>query len=208
MKRCLSLLLALALVFSLTACGGAGNVNSNKITIAGKAYQLPMKGSELLNNGWSVPDAYTNFDNNFKAETKSITTGLQLTDSQSNRLGITCVYNESSEVKGLEDCWIFTIEVERESVGDESLLSLPGGVSLKSTYDDVVAAYGEPGENNQQFESSSTRSGNGNKSLNYTKQNKSYLSYDFSFPEKENSPANRISIDCNLAYWAMKDAKQ
>ena len=96
MKRCLSLLLALILVFSLTACGGAGNVSSNKITIAGKAYQLPMKGSELLNNGWSVPDAYTNFDNSFKAETKSITTGLQLTDSQSNRLGITCVYNESS----------------------------------------------------------------------------------------------------------------
>lgn len=74
MKKCLALFVVIALVFSLTACGGAGGVNSNKITLAGEEYKLPMKGSELLNNGWSVPTEYTHFDNQFKAETKSITT--------------------------------------------------------------------------------------------------------------------------------------
>ena len=206
MKRCLILLLVITLVFSLTACGGAGGVNSNKIILAGKEYKLPIKGSDLLNNGWSVPTEYSHFDNQFKAETKSITTGFQLTDANANRVGITCVYNESNEVKGLEDCWIFGIEVERESIGDESILSIPGGVSLKSTYEDVIAAYGEPGENNKQFENSSTNNGSDYKILNYTKQSNSNLSYNFSFPKEDKASANRISIDCDLAYYAMKEA--
>lgn len=117
------------------------------------------------------------------------------------------MYNESSEVKGLEDCWIFGIEVERESIGDESIMSIPGGVSLKSTYDDVIAEYGEPGENNKQFESSSTKGGSDYKSLNYTKQSSSNLSYDFSFPKEDKASAKRISIDCSLAYYAMKEIK-
>lgn len=179
------------LLISLTACG-VENINSNKISIGGKTYTVPFKGSELLDNGWKTRE-------NTDAQNPNTSVEYSLKDENGNEITV-AADNKSTEIMELKDCWIIEIKFYRTKIKEDNLLSLPGGLSMNSTYDNVIAAYGEASDSNPNFDNAEEKEIGSYRRLWYKCQKTSKISYEFKSEEK--TPADYIRLNFYYAYLA------
>ena len=191
MKKHLSIILALML--SLTVLSGCGKstapISANTVNIDGKEYTFPIAVSDLLNDGWTIAEDKLAAEYEPGYEIEGGSTAVKKSDT--DKFFIRGVYNDSDETKTLEDCKISGIQATF-SVADDLKLGLVCGVSEKSTYDEVLKAFGDP-ENTTTFK----RGRKDEKSLAYDAQNDSKLNYNFNF-EEDGTPSSfvvEVSVD-------------
>ena len=191
MKKHLSIILTLML--SLTVLSGCGKstapISANTVNIDGKEYTFPIAVSDLLNDGWTIAEDKLAAEYEPGYEIEGGSTAVKKSDT--DKFFIRGVYNDSDETKTLEDCIISGIQATF-SVADDLKLGLVCGVSEKSTYDEVLKAFGDP-ENTTTFK----RGRKDEKSLAYDVQNDSKLNYNFNF-EEDGTPSSfivEVSVD-------------
>ena len=148
MKKTIALLILFVLVISLVACG-VENINSNKIIIGGKTYTAPFKCSELLDNGWKT-------QKDTSAQSPNTSVEYVLEDRNGNEIKV-AADNKSTESMELKDCWVIEMKFDRAKIKEDNLLYLPGGLSMNSTYEDVIATYGEASDSNPNFDNAKKR---------------------------------------------------
>ena len=182
-KTILAMLIVAALLFSLASC--SGGTESTALILSGKTFVLPAAGSDFLDQGFSIPEEYSEFT--FKPHYDSVIDDLYLTDASGNAVQVNTVINDQDEEKGFGDCTINSITLSAEKIKDKKSFSLPGGITLDSTYDDVIKAYGE-GKNNPNFESSTfdvVDSFDLSGTLSYNYQKGTNYCYSFLFNEED-----------------------
>ena len=198
MKKFLSITLALLLCLTvLSACGGedaatttdtasgepaaegetVAPISSKTIVLDGKEYELPVAVSDLLADGWTI--AEDELAEEYEAgalEDEGGSTAVKKSDS--DKFFIRGVKNPDTEsAKPLSECQISAIQITF-SVAADTTVVLPGGATEKSTYDEVLEAYGDP-ESTTDF----ARGRKDEKQLAYDNQNDSGYSYSFNFED-------------------------
>lgn len=153
MKRVIVCTLAVILIFGFVACNGneAGMVSGDlgdvtldslMFTLDGVVYTLPVLFSELEANGWSVyepvsPLAYC-FASDILLPNDFASWLLILGDEE---LVVTFT-NLSSEILSVSESYITTVLAH--PTFSSAQIVFPGNITLGSTYDHMIAAYGEP----------------------------------------------------------------
>ena len=107
---------------------------SFNIKFADDMYTLPAPVSSFIENGWTVIDSGVTVP----ARSSSISFAM----SKNNQTLKAALYNYSDSLQPAENCFVTTIK--SSEFGPKLPLELPGGVSMESSYDDIVKAYGEP----------------------------------------------------------------
>ena len=114
------------------------NLYSYQVTLDGKLYQLPVDYSVLAADGWTYDE-----------EKENVTLNPNESTYEYLYKNGSCIsvdfFNNKRNVVALDDCAINMLGVEVPY--DNSALpsfSLPGGISVDSSYEDVIATYGEP----------------------------------------------------------------
>ena len=150
-------------------------LSSDVMVIDGKEYTLPVAVSELIADGWTI--AEDKLSQEYEAGAlKEEGGGTAIKKSDSDKFFIRGVKNPDPDAaKPLSECEITAVQFSF-SVAADTTLTLPGGVTEKSTYDEVLEAYGDP-ETTTLFESGRKPEN----SLAYDKQAESGYSYYFSF---------------------------
>lgn len=112
---------------------------SFQISVGGEIYQLPMTFEQLVSYGWEYDgDVTQTLDPN------------QYTFSDVFKKGDAKIYakicNFGADVMAIDKCTVGSLTFDSMTVEDNQLgIFLPGGIEfLKSTKEDIVAAYGEP----------------------------------------------------------------
>jgi len=151
MKKRIIFLIGFLLFF--TACGERQtDVFSGRFTLDGVEYTLPVHFSEFVANGWDLrgPDFF-DVDTYVLEAGKSSDWWWWLTDGDphTNSNNDTIVYieftNLSNEDLPLKDNYITKISVGWYSLEPVPFV-LPGNIAIRSSYDDMIAAFGEPDE--------------------------------------------------------------
>ena len=181
MKRTLLFLLILLAAALCCSCGSSGE---NKIILYGKEYSFPISITELTENGWE----YTGDSLVIKPHTRSTLLGYECSLSYRSGDGLINagrVLNQTeSDYLPLRECAIESITIEKGDV------ALSAGLSLSSTPDDIVKAFGEAKSGNSNF----TKCEKEDYVWRYKKQKGSYLSYTFRFDENDPSKIASITI--------------
>lgn len=116
---------------------------SGDITLDGKKYSLPIKAKTLENDGWKYNDFA---DKGHDLKTGYYVDNIKMDDgtkSEESRIIVT-LYNTSKSTTKFDDAMLGGIEVEKLGSDYKNTVVLPKGITLASTYKDVVAAYGKP----------------------------------------------------------------
>lgn len=191
-KMILFIMMISIITIVLCSCGGnTGNLKSTKVTLYGKTYEFPVKGSELLDNGWSVPSNIS-YTKEFQPQKLTIVGGLKLKHIDGGAIGLSSVCNTDTSPKELNDCFILGFEINnyennmKSFLGDNAVV-FPCGITARSSYDDVVSAFGEPDDKNEQFKFASVQNGSQQKTLSYQYQVSSGATFEFSFNNEDNS---------------------
>lgn len=181
------------LIISICLCSCGNNIadiKSTKVTLYGKTFSFPVKISELFDNGWSLPDNM-NYTREFEPQKFTDVSGVKLQHNDGGKIGVTGVCNIDSTPKKLNDCLLISFTIEEDSINEflgENAVVLPCNITAKSSYKDIVSAYGEPNETNKLFESASIISGTENgadfKTILYNNQINSEATYSFSIYDK------------------------
>lgn len=100
---------------------------------AGALYRMPAPVASFLQNGWIIRDEAT-------IETGGWLSGVSL--QKGGQVLRTVLYNFSSSPQPLYACFVGMIESSTSATNIAILL--PGGISLASTYDEIITTYGEP----------------------------------------------------------------
>lgn len=210
MKKHLSILLALML--SLTALSGCGNsaknddasnqgesgqvaedttpkISSNSVNIDGKEYVLPVAVEDLLKDGWEIAEDKLSAE--YEPGTEDEGGSIAIKKSDSDKFFIRTVLNDSDETKPLKDCKISGIQVTF-SVAKDLRLVFACGLTEKSTYDEIIKAFGDP-EGNRDFANGRKEE---KKSLQYDNQNESHINYRFNF--EENGEPSSFTFDLKV----------
>ncbi|WML32705.1 hypothetical protein [Clostridium sp. OS1-26] len=163
MKKVIILCLSLCLcLFTLTACGEAKKVKklteqdiktytdqmkteplSGDITLNGIKYSLPIKTQTLVANGWKFNDYKDKgnpLENGYYVDLIHMDDGSKSEDS---RIDVT-IYNTSGSTVKFDDAMIGAIEIEKKGDSYQNTVVLPKGITLSSTYEDILKAYGAP----------------------------------------------------------------
>lgn len=162
MKKIAALCLIAAMGLQLTACAGLGGnkdawieENTGKIgttldcgqfVVNGEVYSFPGDISDWLSSGWHISNNYENKDT-FMLENNVESNEFELfNDEISSQYVSMLAINLEEEPAKIADCSIQYVEVKVSDDKDSSKLLLPGGITYKSTKEDVIAAYGDPVE--------------------------------------------------------------
>jgi len=188
----------LALMVSLTALLGFGNgqvaedttpkISSNSVNIDGKEYVLPIAVEDLLNDGWTI--AEDRLSREYEPGTTDEGGSIVIKKSDNDKFFIRTVLNDSDETKTLKDCKISGIQATF-SVAKDLRLVFACGLTEKSTYDEIIEAFGDP-EGNRDF-------ANGRKDekrIQYDNQNESHINYRFNF--EENGKPSSFTFDLKI----------
>ena len=181
-------LVMLIISICLCSCGNnIADIKSTKVTLYGKTYSFPVKISELFDNGWSLPDNM-NYTREFEPQEFTDVSGVKLQHNDGGKIGVTGVCNIDSTPKKLNECLLVSFTIEEDSINEflgEKAVVLPCNITVKSSYEDIVSAYGEPNGTNKLFESASIISGTENvadsKTILYNNQIASEATYSFTF---------------------------
>lgn len=115
---------------------------SGDITLNGVKYSLPVNVKSFDDNGWK----FNNFDSkNSDLENNYYSDSIILDDGKKNKnTAITStIYNTSGSTVKIKDAMVGAIRISKTSDYKNTVV-LPNGITLESTYDDVIAAYGAP----------------------------------------------------------------
>ena len=161
MKKIIILCLTLCL-FGLTGCGRAKDVKelndediksytsqmntnplSGDITLNGVKYSLPVKAQLLVDNGWKFNDYADKGEplkNGYYVDSIYMDDGSKSEDS---RITV-ALYNTSGSTVDFDDAMLGIIEIAKKNDSYKNTVVLPKGITLASTYKDVISAYGTP----------------------------------------------------------------
>ena len=162
MKKIASVCLIAVMGLQLTACAGLGGnkdawieENTGKIgttldcgefVVNGEVYSFPGDISDWLSSGWHISNNYENKDT-FMLENNVESNEFELfNDEISSQYVSMLAINLEEEPAKIADCSIQCVEVKISDDKDSVKLLLPGGITYKSTKEDVIAAYGDPVE--------------------------------------------------------------
>lgn len=162
MKKLLLMSLFVILCFQLTACSSEeskrekakeeamaliGNeLESGELVIDGTKYAFPSVISEWTESGWHISNNYENADT-FELEFNVESNEFELfnDEKESAYVGM-CAINLGNEPVKIAQAETSFLEVNLSPKKDGVFVVLPGGITCDSTKEDVIAAYGEPDE--------------------------------------------------------------
>ncbi|MCM1039039.1 MAG: hypothetical protein NC314_11630 [Roseburia sp.] len=158
MKKIVTLCLIAAMSLQLMACAignkdawieeNTGKVGSTldcgQFVVNGEVYSFPGEIADWLSSGWHISNNYENKDT-FKLESNVDSNEFELfNDEVSSQYVSMLAINLNEEPSKIADCSIEQVEINVSTDNDSVKLVLPGGITYKSTREDVIAAYGEP----------------------------------------------------------------
>ncbi|PJI08338.1 MULTISPECIES: hypothetical protein [Clostridium] len=162
MKKIITLCLSLCLILlTFTACGSKkvkkltkDDINkytsqmksdplSGDITLNGVKYSLPTKAKKLEDNGFKY--------NDYKDKGQPLKNGYYVQDihmddgnkGEDTRIDVT-LYNTSGSSVKFDDAMLGAIKIEKSGDTYKNTVVLPKSITLSSTYEDVIKAYGKP----------------------------------------------------------------
>lgn len=183
------LVAAIAMTIVFASCGSSvGGLDSNKVSIYGKVYEFPFKGSDLLDGGWSIGDG----ENEFKNYNNSTHIRLYNADGVSFSVDTTTELNDQSE---FSECEITSANFSEDFLRGENSLVLPGGITPKNTRDEVINVYGLPDDSNKEFEHA-TDFKRDNDDIRYENQKSSGMTVHFNFDGYMN--IDNVGLDMGL----------
>ncbi|EKQ57343.1 MULTISPECIES: hypothetical protein [unclassified Clostridium] len=116
---------------------------SGDITLNGIKYTLPVKAKSLEDNGWKYNDYADKgkpLKDNYYIDSILMDDGSK---SEESRITVT-IYNTSGSEMKFEDAMIGGIKIDKANDSYKNTVVLPKGVTLASTYEDIIKAYGAP----------------------------------------------------------------
>lgn len=160
MKRIITLCLIAAMSLQLIACSGLGNkdawieegtgkigstLDCGQFVVNGEVHSFPSDIADWTNNGWHISNNYDNKDT-FKLESNVVSNEFELfNDEESSQYVSMEAINLESDPDLIENCAINRLKVKLTTNSSTGInIVLPGGISYKSTREEIVAAYGEP----------------------------------------------------------------
>lgn len=111
----------------------------------GKVYQLPVTIADLSEGGWVFDDALKEQFPEFPAH--AVTNNINIDNANDTQKALSIVLcNLSEETKTLEE-----VNIAQISMGEftANKVILPQGITLDSTMDEAIAAYGEPADKSE-----------------------------------------------------------
>lgn len=120
----------------------SNNPLSGDITLNGVKYSLPVTVQTFEDNGWKFNDYDSkneDLENNYYSDSIILDDGYK---DASTRIKST-IYNTSGSTVKFKDAMIGGIHISKTSDYKNTVV-LPNGITLDSTYDDVINAYGTP----------------------------------------------------------------
>lgn len=165
MKKIAALCLIAVMGLHLTACGGGNNsawieegtgkidatLDCGQFVVNGDVYSFPAGISDWTSNGWHISNNYENKDS-FELESNILSNEFELfNDEHDSQYVRMCALNLGTEPAKLEDCTTDCLKLKLTEGKDDIRVVLPGGITCKSTRDDIIAAYGEPEETDDDF---------------------------------------------------------
>lgn len=161
MKKIITLCLSLCLCM-LTACSAPKEVKkltkedikkyssqmssdpiSGDVTLNGVKYSLPIKAQNLVDKGWRYNDFADKgqpLENGYYVDSIYMDDGSKSEDS---RITVT-LYNTSGSTVKFDDAMLGAIKVSKKNDSYKNTVVLPKGITLASTYEEVITAYGPP----------------------------------------------------------------
>ena len=155
--------------------GLPGELYSFQAELNGVVYQLPMLYEVLEADGWIGRGDFTDTLN------PNTLTNVSL-EKDGIRMSAGLV-NLDVNVLEFNECYIFRFSTDQVDAQKGLSLILPGGITIGSTLEDVVGAYGDP-----------TRTNESTDSVTYNYEQKSYASAQIRF-ETENNTVTSIRIE-------------
>lgn len=119
---------------------------SGDITLNGNKISLPIDVGELTKMKFSFSDFFAKdqeLENGYYVDGISMD-GKKM--DENTRISVT-IYNTSGSSVSLQDAKIGEIGIEKSSASYKNTAVLPRGITLESSYDDVIKAYGIPQAN-------------------------------------------------------------
>lgn len=116
---------------------------SGDIMLNGIKYSLPIKAKSLEDNGFKYndyADKGQSLKNGYYVESIKMDDGSK---SEESRISVT-IYNTSGSEMKFEDAMIGGIEIDKRNDSYKNTIVLPKGITLSSTYEDIIKAYGKP----------------------------------------------------------------
>lgn len=121
----------------------SNNPLSGDITLNGIKYTLPVKAQSLVDNKWSFNDYNDKgqpLENGYYVDSIYMDDGMK---SENTRITVT-LYNTTGSTMDFADAMLGAIKINKYSDSYKNTVVLPKGITLTSTYDDVISAYGAP----------------------------------------------------------------
>lgn len=157
MKRIMTLCLIAVMSLQLTACSGnrdawieegKGKIGSaldcGQFVVNGDVYSFPADIADWTEHGWHISNNYDN-KNTFKLERDNTSNEFELFNDEAGSQYVTMeAVNLGTEPDLIENCAVNYLKIKMFDSKDNVQIVLPGGITCKSTKDDIVAAYGEP----------------------------------------------------------------
>lgn len=160
MKRVITLCLIAAMSLQLMACSvpglngdawieeGKGKIGSTldcgQFVVNGEVYSFPADIADWTEHGWHISNNYENKDT-FKLESNVVSNEFELFNDEVSSQYVTMeAINHGAEPDLIENCAINYLKIKMSDSKDNVKIVLPGGITCKSTKDEIIAAYGEP----------------------------------------------------------------
>ena len=162
MKRiisiCLTVMCITSLVLGFAACSGGNQIETEEtlsddldslmFSLDGVVYTLPVHFSELEANGWVAYDTEPRSGSAYRFATDTLEPGVHAAWELilGNQNTIVAITNLSEELVLVSESYITTVSVLSGQF--DAQLVLPGNVTLGSTLEEVLAAFGYPSAGN------------------------------------------------------------
>lgn len=158
MKKIAVFCLMAAIGLQLTACAGGAKdawieedtakigatLDCGQFVANGEVYSMPGDVADWLNSGWHISNNYTNKDT-YMLEYNIETNEFELyNDEISSQYVSMLAINLGTDPVLVKDSSVSSVEISVSEDKDDVKLVLPGGITYKSTKEDIIAAYGEP----------------------------------------------------------------
>lgn len=210
MKKIICIMLCISMIsLSLVGCKGekpkeltdedintytanmSDNIYSGDITINGIKHTLPVTISEMKDNGFNLDSVYKPHQ-----QIKSNTFYEPITMDYPNSSGKSTIRitfcNDSNSDVDIDDAKIYKMEFNGVNSDYINTIVLPKGITPKSTYNDILNAYGNP---STYF--IAAKAGNSIKYEGFTDPHYSSISFDF---ESDNETIKNIIINTSVKF--------
>ncbi len=159
MKRIVLLSMCTVLCLQITACSAleqadsktpaveiSYKLESGELAIDGKKYTFPSAISDWTNDGWHISNNYANTDT-FEMEYLVESNEFEVfSDEKESEYVSMCAINFESEPAKIVESTTAYLSMKLIDGKKSMQVVLPGGITSKSTKEDVISAYGEPDE--------------------------------------------------------------